>query len=134
MNVVRASDSTEGETAPIAATASASVAKRSFASFANIRVTQVSSASGTSGRAARTGGTGSSRCPRITSPREGPSYGVFPASNSYATIPSAYWSAAPVTGCPLNCSGHMYAGVPMIIPDCVSPWPSSRLAMPKSVT
>ncbi len=70
---VRASDSAVAVKVPMAATASVSEGKRSPGSLASMRVTHASSSSGTSGRASRTGGTGSRRCPRMTSPSEGPS-------------------------------------------------------------
>ena len=61
--------------------------------------------------------------------------GGRPASISYATTPSAYWSEAPVSESPLHCSGLIYSGVPMVAPVCVSPDCASDIfEMPKSVT
>ena len=64
------------------------------------------------------------------------SNGVLPVSSSYSATPSAYRSLRASTWrrLPCACSGGMYSGVPMQVPDLVSAVETSTLrARPKSV-
>ncbi len=62
-----------------------------------------------------------------------------PTSISYTTHARLYWSLRPsISYEPVDCSGLMYAGVPMMVPVCVRCCPPpaalTARAIPKSVT
>ena len=67
----------------------------------------------------------------------GPVNGGSPTSISYNTQPNEYRSLRPSMASPTACSGLMYAGVPMLVPACVSvsaPESLTAFPMPKSAT
>ena len=61
-----------------------------------------------------------------------PLKGRSPVSIWYSITANENWSAVPATGCPVTCSGDMYAGVPTTVPVRVSVVVAT-LATPKSV-
>ena len=95
-----------------------------------------SAAAGTLGRTARTLGGGSLSLLATIAWAVGPAQGDSPASISYSTAASEYWSLrASSARSPAACSGLIYAGVPTAKPVWVSPSsPASARAMPKSAT
>ena len=100
------------------------------------------SGAGTSARTTLNGFGVSVRCAVRTRCVLSRTNGGAPLSSSYARQPHAYRSARPsMSASPAICSGAMYAGVPIAMPDCVNVAPppivrdaDNAFAMPKSVT
>ena len=121
---------------------SSAFAGRAAGSFSSVRAINRASGAGTSARATLNGRGASARCAVSTRCVLSRTNGGAPVSSSYARQPHAYRSARPsMSASPAICSGAMYAGVPIAMPDCVSVPPppivrdaDSALAIPKSVT
>ncbi len=115
-----------------AATYSPHVAYRWFGSLAMAVAITASSPGGRSGRRPPSDGTGSWRCAYMSASSLSRSNGRTPVRISYVMHPRAYSSTRPSIGPPRNCSGAMYARVPMAKPGLVRPSALAPLVMPKS--